>query len=344
VPDTPALVELGLRPQGAAATQPTQPAPSPAPRAVPDTPALVELGQRPQIAVVVPPVPPAVPPGAGVTPAVGVYPQAPKPAPGVTPLSVERERALRPKDTFKECDACPEMVVVPRGSFTMGSPTSEEGRLRDEGPQRRVTLARPFAAGKFAVTFDEWDACVADSGCNGYKPHDEGWGRGKQPVIYVSWYDAKAYTAWLSRKTGKAYRLLSEAEREYVTRAGTTTPYWWGASIATSQANYNENYMFGAKEEYRKRTVAVDSFQPNPFGLYQVHGNVWEWTEDCWNDSYNGAPADGSAWVSGDCKQRVLRGGSSGTHRWRLRAANRNGVLPVRDYNVGFRVGRMLIP
>ena len=166
-------------------------------------------------------------------PAVGVFPS------GVTPLSPERERALKPKDTFKECDTCPEMVVVPAGSFMMGSPASEEDRSPHEGPQHRVTFRPAFAVGKFAVTFDEWDACVADGGCNGYRPKDEGWGRGKRPVINVSWNDAKAYVAWLSRKTGKTYRLLSEAEREYVTRAGTTTPFWWGSSISTSQANYD---------------------------------------------------------------------------------------------------------
>ena len=145
-----------------------------------------------------------------------------------------------------------------------------------------------------------WDACVAAGGCNGYKPGDQGWGR-RRPVINVSWDDAKAYVAWLSRATGKPYRLLSEAEREYVTRAGTTTPFWWRPSITTSQANYDgASYSIGfMKCEYRKQTLPVNSFQPNPWGLYQVLGNVWEWTEDCWHDSYAGAPADGSAWTSG---------------------------------------------
>ena len=136
----------------------------------------------------------------------------------------------------------------------------------------------------------------ADGGCNRYTPSDEGWGRGRRPVINVSWDDAKAYVGWLSRKTGKTYRLLSEAEREYVTRAGTTTPFWWGTSISTQQANYNGNYTYGtgATGVSRRQTVLVDSFQPNPWGLYQVHGNVWEWTEDCWHDNYSGAPSDGS--------------------------------------------------
>src|SRR6516164_4838068 len=163
------------------------------------------------------------------------------------PLSAAEERVLKPKDSFKECAQCPEMVVVPAGSFTMGLPDGEEGRIEEEGPQHRVTFGKSFGVGKFAVTFEEWDACVADSGCNGYMPSDEGWGRGRRPVINVSWDDAKAYVRWLSRKTGKSYRLLSEAEREYVTPAGTTTPFWWGASISTQQANYNGSYTYGTE-------------------------------------------------------------------------------------------------
>jgi formylglycine-generating enzyme required for sulfatase activity len=175
------------------------------------------------------------------------------------------------------------------------------------------------------VTFDEWDACVADGGCLGWKPSDEGWGRGRRPVINVSWDNAKAYVEWLSKKTGKAYRLLSEAEREYVTRAGTTTPFWWGDSISTNQANYNGNYTYrdGAKGEYRAKTLPVDAFQANAWGLYQVHGNVWDWVEDCYHDSYRGAPSDGSAWTTGDCSHRVVRGGSWNSVPWGLDAAVR---------------------
>src|SRR5262249_1040616 len=148
------------------------------------------------------------------------------------PLSAPEELALKPKNAFRECDKCPEMVVVPAGSFTMGSPDSERNRAKYEGPQHEVTFAQQFAVGRYAVTFEERDACVADGGCNGYNPNDEGWGRGRRPVINVSWNDASAYVAWLSRRTGKSYRLLSEAEREYVARAGTTTPFWWGAAIS----------------------------------------------------------------------------------------------------------------
>jgi formylglycine-generating enzyme required for sulfatase activity len=137
---------------------------------------------------------------------------------------------------FKDCATCPEMVVVPAGSFTMGSPANEPQRSSDEA-QVRVSIAAPFAVGKYAVTFDEWDACVSDGGCYGHKPPDGGWGEGNRPVINVSWPDATAYVAWVSHKTSKVYRLLSEAEREYVTRARTTTPFWWGSSITPIKAN-----------------------------------------------------------------------------------------------------------
>jgi formylglycine-generating enzyme required for sulfatase activity len=191
-------------------------------------------------------------------------------------------------------------------------------------------------------------ACLRDGGCNGYRPADQGWGRGKRPVININWNDAKGYAAWLSRRTGRTYRLLSEAEREYVTRAGTATPFWWGSSISASQANYDGRFTYGSGEkgEIRQKTVSVDTFKPNPWGLYQVHGNVWEWTEDCWNESYNGAPADGSAWISGECGRRVLRGGSWITYPFALRSAVRNGgdvLRGNRDETEGFRVARTLV-
>jgi formylglycine-generating enzyme required for sulfatase activity len=191
------------------------------------------------------------------------------------------------------CSACPEMVVVLAGTFTMGSPPSEPGRL-DSEEQVPVTITRPFAVGKFAVTFDQWDACVADGGCNGHTPDDKGWGRGNRPVINVNCNDSKAFAEWLSLKTGMAYRLLSEAEHEYVTKAGTTTPFWWGSSISPNQANYNGDYTYGggSKGEYRGRTVSVDNFEANPWGLFNVHGNVWKWTEDCWRDFKRIPPHD----------------------------------------------------
>jgi formylglycine-generating enzyme required for sulfatase activity len=252
-------------------------------------------------------------------------------------------------ERFRDCGAnetwCPEMVVAPADKFTMGSPASEVGRFNDEGPPHTVTFALPFAVSKFAVTFDEWDACVNDRGCNGYRPDDNKWGRGRQPVINVSWDDAKAYVDWLSKKTGKPYRLLSEAEREYVMRAGTKTPFWWGSSISTSQANYdgNSTYGGGSKEEYRQRTILVNSFAANPWGLYQVHGNVWGWVEDCYQENYNGAPSDGSARSISNCASRVLRGGSWNSNPRSLRSADRGGIHPDDRVSLfGFRVARTL--
>jgi len=252
------------------------------------------------------------------------------------------DRRYQPGEVFKDCRECPEMVVVPAGLFTMGSPESEEGRTRFEGPQHRVTISEPFAVGRFAVSFDEWDACVADGGCNGYKPSDSNWGRGNRPVINVSWDDAQAYITWLKAKTGRNYHLLSEAQREYVTRAGTITPFWWGTSISISQANYHSAHS-EPKGRYQYQTAPVDSFQPNPWGLFQVHGNIWEWTEDCWNPSYEGAPTDGSAWESGDCKSRVARGGSWENAPSFLRSALRNYYIAVNPSpRFGFRVARKL--
>jgi formylglycine-generating enzyme required for sulfatase activity len=252
---------------------------------------------------------------------------------------------------FKDCPTCPAMVVVPAGAFTMGSPGNEPERINDnnEEAQVRVSIAVPFAVGKFAVTFDECDACVVDGGCNGYKPADEGWGRGKHPVINVSWDDSKTFATWLSRKTGKTYRLLSEAEREYVTRAGTTTPFWWGSSITPKQANYEGSAKpykgGGSKGEDRERTVLVDSFAANPWGLYQVHGNVLEWTEDCINLDNDNNPGNGSARTTGDCSRRVVRGGSWGNPPQSLRAASRGAVITgAQSRAIGFRVARTLDP
>jgi len=292
-------------------------------------------------------------------PAAPVPPAAtPTTAPGsptritAKPLSVEQERALKAGEAFKECDNCPEMVVVPAGSFMMGSPEKEALRRPGEGPQHRVTFAKPFAVGRFAVTFDEWDACVTDGGCNGYKPSDQGWGRGKRPVIEMSLGDARAYVAWLSGKTGKPYRLLSESEREYVTRAGTTTPFWWGSSVSTDQANFDGKWTYADwstggsipdKGEQRKKTLPVDSFQSNPWGLYQVHGNVDEWVEDCFRPSVSDLPSDGSAAKTGNCQRGVVRGGYYDASGWSLRAAARfDNPIETRCECYGFRVARTL--
>ena len=261
---------------------------------------------------------------------------------------LEKQLAGEVGKTFRDCSGCPEMVVVPAGTFNMGSNASEESRHSNEGPVHQVTISVSFAVGKYEVTFSEWDACVAAGGCGGYPSDDKGWGRGNRPVIRVSWEDANAFVRWLSSETGKPYRLLSESEWEYAARAGTTGPFHFGSTISTDQANYNGNYTYGngRKGVYRKRTVAVGSFPSNKFGLHDMHGNVWEWVEDCWHSDYSGAPTDGSAWTSGgDCNKRVLRGGSWINSPRFLRAAFRYGYgTGNRDNYIGFRVARTLTP
>ena len=247
-----------------------------------------------------------------------------------------REKS-QPGAVLRDCNECPEMVVVPAGRFRMGDLSGAGDN--DERPVHDVTIASPFAVGKYEVTFAEWDACVAGSGCT-HRSDDKGWGRGGlRPVINVSWDDAQEYMRWLSRKTGKAYRLLSEAEWEYVARAGSTTKYPWGDDVGTNKANCDG---CGSRWD-NKRTAPVGSFEPNAFGLFDTAGNVWEWVEDCWNKNYNGAPANGSAWTSGNCDEHVLRGGSWYFDPRNLRSAVRFRIgTGVRDGNFGFRVARTL--
>ena len=220
----------------------------------------------------------------------------------------------------------------------------------EELPPHDVTIA-PFAVGKYEVTFAEWDACVAAGGCT-HRPELKGWGRGTQPVAAVSWADAQEYVRWLSRKTGKPYRLLSEAEWEYVARAGTTTQYWWGNEAHYAHANYGKNLLgdddFEAVEFlmeglYSLLILSVGSFEPNAFGLFDTAGNVAEWVEDCWNESYRGAPINGSAWKSGNCDEHVVRGGSWDYDPRFIRSANRFRYdSGFRFYFIGFRVARTL--
>jgi len=233
-------------------------------------------------------------------------------AKGVEPLTPEIEQSLKPKDSFKECVSCPEMVVVPKGSFIMGTPMTEVDRYKGEDPLHRVSFARPFAVGRFTISFDEWDACLADGGCDGNKGDDHGFGRGRMPAQGITFDMAKSYLAWLSRKVGRTYRLPSESEREYFARAGTTTPFWFGKTISSLDANYAAGtpYANGPRGVDSKGPAVVDSYAPNPFGLYQVHGNVYEWTEDCFNKRYTeDTPADGSPWLEGDCTKHMVRGG-----------------------------------
>jgi formylglycine-generating enzyme required for sulfatase activity len=237
-----------------------------------------------------------------------------------------------PGETFRDCPDCSEMVVVPEGEFKMGS-----GDSINEKPEHRVVIANPFAIGRREITFAEWDACFAAGGCK-YEPNDRGWGRGNRPVINISWDDAKAFVAWLSQKTGKKYRLPTEAEWEYAARAGTTSPFWWGPTPGPDHANCED---CGSKP--LQQTMPTGSFRPNSFGLYDTSGNVAEWVEDCWNENYRGAPTDGSAWPTGQCAQRVLRGGSFANKATFARSASRFRYdEDVRYYANGFRVARDL--
>jgi formylglycine-generating enzyme required for sulfatase activity len=241
-------------------------------------------------------------------------------------------RWLKPGEAFRDLGIAPEMAVIPPGSYLMGSPQGEA----DERPHHKVTIPRAFAAGKYPVTFAEWDA-AADAGGVRFRPDDRGWGRGARPVMNVSWNDAQAYIGWLSNKTGFVYRLLSEAEWEYACRANTTTAYYFGDTISRKQARF-ETLLQGSG-----KTDEVGSYPANQFGLYDMHGNVWEWCQDCWNVSYDGAPGDGSAWISGDCDRRVLRGGSWTDKPRSLRAAARNMSFREKSSSgAGFRVAREL--
>ena len=258
-------------------------------------------------------------------------------------------------EVFQDCEACPMMVVVPAGTFLMGSPDSETetsvGGADGEKPQHAVTIGAPFAIGFYEVAFAEWDACVRAGGCDGYLPADEGWGRGWRPVINVSWHQAQGYVGWLSAETGERYRLPSEAEWEYAARAGTNTKRYWGDD-PTAQCRHANGYDLDAATQLppspnpnvgpvdcrdgHVHTAPLGTFRPNAFGLYDILGNVAEWTEDCWRSpprqdhatrlpfkAYDGAPDDGSAWTEGPCDHRVKRGGSWGTISRSIRVAAR---------------------
>jgi formylglycine-generating enzyme required for sulfatase activity len=260
----------------------------------------------------------------------------------VNVLTAAQEKALKPGDPFHECTECPGMIVAPAGSFMMGSPDGQGGD--QERPQHSVTFARPFAVSKYELTFAEWDACATQGHCT-TRVTDSGFGRGRQPVINVSWSEAKEYVAWLSKITGKTYRLLSDAEYEYAARAGTQTIYPWGNDISlngTAMANCD-----GCSSKWDGRQPApVGSFAPNKFGLYDMVGNVYEWTEDCVHENYQGAPTDGSPWIEGgNCDRRVVRGGAWFFNPDNLRSASSYWYPTGDRYDfVGFRVARTLTP
>lgn len=295
-------------------------------------------------------------------------------------FKVEAADALRnPGDTFRDGPGLPELVVVPAGEYYMGSMAgatafrarshrlmnelissinvlaaglgmdgldeeldeeTTDGGNDDDMWFHDVSIGYPLAVGVYTVTFDEWAACVSDGGCGGYRPNGEGWPTHRRPVINVSWADAQMYVEWLSSKTEERYRLLSESEWEYMARAGETDnfwPYWWGADIGRNRACCDG---CGSRWD-RRQTAPVGSFSANAFGLHDVHGNVQEWVEDCWQ--LNEVTGDGSAWISPDCSERVTRGGSWADAPDRLEFANRqHWAADARLNQIGFRVARTL--
>jgi formylglycine-generating enzyme required for sulfatase activity len=260
-------------------------------------------------------------------------PSADRPASSSDPVVAQRDQpSLDPGEIFRDCEACPELVVVPPGDFTMGSNDTPY-----EKPEHPIVIKRAFAIGRREVTFAEWDQC-ADAGVCKHRPDDHGWGRGDRPVINVAWDDAKLFVAWLSQKSGQKYRLPSEAEWEYAARAGTKTPFWWGRDAGTGHAQC-EN----CGSPTTKQVAVTGSYRPNGFGLYDTAGNAAEWVEDCWNENYRNAPKDGTAWTSGDCRLRVLRGGNFLSKATEIRSAARCRYdVDVRYYANGFRVMRDL--
>lgn len=275
--------------------------------------------------------------------------QTPQPPPG--------DRHLPDLAPFVDAPWCPEMVVIPAGTFLMGSPLGEKDRSDAEGPQHTVTIGYRFALGRYAVTVGQYRKFVEVTGHRheggmyvwtgsewkqdpGKSWQDPGFAQAdRHPVVGVNWHDAVAYCEWLAKATGKPYRLPSEAEWEYAARAGTTTRYAWGDAITPKNANYFESKL--------GKTSEVGAYPPNPWGLYDVHGNVWEWVEDVWHENYKGAPVDGSAWTEVEGKDssrnRVVRGGSWDDGPGDCRSAFRIWYQPdYRSNYLGFRVARTL--
>jgi formylglycine-generating enzyme required for sulfatase activity len=384
LPTAPVKPSLQATPKAPEAIQPSQQATPKAPEA---TPPLPQTAQPP--AAVVQPSPQVVqqpsvesqpPPQAAQYSTASAPPALKTARPPFEPLSSIAERALQPGDSFKECDGCPEMVVLPAGAFTMGSPENERGRFSDESPQHVVTFTRPFAIGKFEITVDQFAAFVketaydAGSKCltleegksavrDGRSWRNPGYPQtGSHPVACVNWNDAKAYLGWLTKKIGKQYRLLTESEWEYAARAkttpGSTSRYTFGdddsamckyGNVADKTARQtipgaDTWTVFPCSDGYAY-AAPVGTFAANAFGLYDVHGNVWQWTEDCYNTSYNGAPTDGSPWIASDCDHRVVRGGMWGSSPANVRLARRfKNPNDMRSQGTGFRVARTMEP
>ncbi|MBV4465098.1 formylglycine-generating enzyme family protein [Pseudomonas sp. SWRI79] len=258
-----------------------------------------------------------------------------------------------PGKIFKDCKDCPEMVVLPTGTFTMGTPDNEVGREPDEGPLHPVTFAKPLAISRFQVLAGEWDAYLRDSGyvmpdgdtrpgreCKAGVPRYERTAR--HPAVCMDFPEVNAYVAWLSKKTGKHYRLVSESLREYAARAGSSGPFPFPFDEGKEYSIAKHANTYGAADGYNF-TSPAGSFPANAFGVYDMHGNVYEWTADCYNENYVGAPSDGSAWLTGDCKARRIRGNDWGEAPVFSRSGNRNATYPdTRGDWIGFRVARDL--
>lgn len=256
----------------------------------------------------------------------------------------------RDDEVFRDCPECPEMVPMPTGQFTMGDQRRADywlGKLGiSRGPSRTVVVDRPFAVGRFEVTFAQWDACVADGGCDGYTPSDEGWGRGDRPVIHVNWNHAQAYVRWLREKTGQPYRLLTEAEWEYVARAGTPTLYAWGKRPDRTYANFGEcmpcKGVVGGADRWLN-TAPVGQFPANRWGLFDVHGNVYEWVEDCYQPQLPDAVVDSAPIRVEGCDTHVIRGGTWYSAPLHMMVFYRSYTPAAMDtYAIGLRVARDL--
>ena len=268
----------------------------------------------------------------------------------------------RPGDSFRDCSQCPELVAVPPGNYLMGT----DGGTKRERPAHRVTIESAFAIGTYEVTFNEWEFCMEEGGCKvmisrpapfgkrevsfaqwkacrtddqcQIHPGDHKWGRGRRPVMNINFHDAEDYVRWLSRKTGHTYRLPTEAEWEYAARGGTSTVYSWGDEVGTDNANCRT-----CAPTISHKTFPVGSYRPNPFGLFDVHGNVWEWVQDCWHPSHEGAPANGSARLSDTCGHRTTRSGSWYYVSTNVRSTYRARFIPrAFSYGIGLRVLREL--
>lgn len=272
---------------------------------------------------------------------------------GLLPGTAAAAEPLPAGKVFKDCKNCPEMVVLPAGKFTMGTPETEVGREPDEGPMHEVTFAKAFAMSRFQITAGEWDSYVKETGvkiangdtrpgreCVASKPRYKQ--EPRQPAVCMDFADVQAYVAWLSKKTGQNYRMVSEAQREYAARAGSTGPFPFPFDAEGEYSIAKHANTYGPTDGY-SFSSPVGSYPPNAFGVYDMHGNVYEWIADCEHPNYVGAPTDGSAWVEPGCESYNIRGNDWGEAPVFSRSGNRNNIYPsTRGDWIGFRVVRDL--